>query len=225
MRLGGAELVGGDHEALVLDRARPEQHLPVVAAGDRREGRGHGKYVGSEVEQRPEQLGESQVVTDGHSELGGTQGRGDHLIAGCLGVRLAVLDPADIDVEHVDLAIARHVAAVRRDEDRGVGRQPSVGRLLGEASGQQVDAVPAGPAAGGGHRLPVCVLGSFSDGITGDQQGPLLGQHHELGSVLDGGEHLTARGLDVEVAVRARIDLYDGSTHQKLIDKSISFRL
>ena len=30
-----AELVGGEHERLVLDRAGPQQHLPVVAAGRR----------------------------------------------------------------------------------------------------------------------------------------------------------------------------------------------
>ena len=40
-----ADLAGGDHEDLVLDRAGAQQHLPVVAAGHRGEGGGDGDHA------------------------------------------------------------------------------------------------------------------------------------------------------------------------------------
>ena len=41
-----AELVGGDHEALVLDRPGADQHLPVVARGRERERARHRDDLG-----------------------------------------------------------------------------------------------------------------------------------------------------------------------------------
>ena len=54
----------------------------------------------------PVQLGEAEVVADGQPELEPVGGLGEHDLVGRLGVLgLAVLDAADLDVEHVDLAV------------------------------------------------------------------------------------------------------------------------
>ena len=62
-----ADLVGGEDEELVLDRPRPQQHFPVVAAGGEGEGRGDGDQPGAAQGEDPEELGEAEVVTDGQA--------------------------------------------------------------------------------------------------------------------------------------------------------------
>ena len=64
MRRRLAELVGGDDEDLVLDRPRPQQHLPVVAPGRDREGRGDREQAGPAHGEDPVELGEAEVVAD-----------------------------------------------------------------------------------------------------------------------------------------------------------------
>ena len=59
-----ADLVGGEDEGLVLDRPRPQQHLPVVAAGGQGEGRGDGDQAGAAHGEDPVELGEAEVVAD-----------------------------------------------------------------------------------------------------------------------------------------------------------------
>ena len=115
-----ADLVRGDHEDLVLDRARPQQHLPVVAAGGRGEGGWHRDQASPAQRQDPVELGEAEVVADGQPEVGIAERGGDDLLAGFLELGLAVGDPADEDVEHVDLAVEGEVRAVGPDQDRGV---------------------------------------------------------------------------------------------------------
>ena len=68
MRRRLADLVRGEDEGLVLDRPRPQQHLPVVAAGGDGEGRGHGDQTGAAQGEDPVELGEAQVVTDGQPD-------------------------------------------------------------------------------------------------------------------------------------------------------------
>ena len=64
-----ADLVGGDHERLVLDRAGAEQDLPVLARGGEREGGRHEQDAGAPDREDPVQLREAQVVADAHPEL------------------------------------------------------------------------------------------------------------------------------------------------------------
>ena len=68
MRRRLADLVGGEDEGLVLDRPRPQQHLPVVAAAGQRERGGHGEQAGAAHGEDPVQLGEAEVVTDGQPD-------------------------------------------------------------------------------------------------------------------------------------------------------------
>ena len=98
----------------------------MVLAGLQREGGGDGDHPRPAHGEDPVELREAQVVADAHpeghpleraAELGG-----DDLLAGLLVLGLAVGDPADVDVEHVDLAVAGLELAVGPDQDRGVER-------------------------------------------------------------------------------------------------------
>ena len=120
MRRRRADLVGGEDEDLVLDRAGAQQHLPVVPAGGGGEGRGDGEEAGAAQGEDAEQLREAQVVADGETKDRAVDGRRDDLLARLLEVRLAVGDAADVDVEHVDLAVGGEVGAVGADQDGSV---------------------------------------------------------------------------------------------------------
>ena len=121
MRRRLADLVRGEDEGLVLDRPRPQQHLPVVAAGGAREGRGDGEQAGAAHGEDPVELGEAQVVTDAEPDARARRPRAvTSSVAGLLVLGLAVGDAADVDVEHVDLAVDGEVLAVGADQDRGV---------------------------------------------------------------------------------------------------------
>ena len=61
---------------------------------------------------------------------------------------LAVGDAADVDVEHVDLAVDGLDLAVGADQDRGVEELLVALDPLGDAAGEQVDAELARPGAG-----------------------------------------------------------------------------
>ncbi len=63
-----ADLVGGDDERLVLDRARAQEDLPVVARRRDGEGRGHGEDARAADREDPVQLGEADVVADRQAE-------------------------------------------------------------------------------------------------------------------------------------------------------------
>ena len=65
-----ADLVGGDDEGLVLDRAGAHEHLPVVAGGRHGEGAGQGEDARAAQGQHAEELGEAQVVADGSARAG-----------------------------------------------------------------------------------------------------------------------------------------------------------
>ena len=64
-RLVVADLAGRHHEALVLDRPRPQQHLPVVPPGVHHERRRHHQQLRAAGDgQLPVELREAQVVAD-----------------------------------------------------------------------------------------------------------------------------------------------------------------
>ena len=117
----GADLVGGDHEGLVLDRPRPQQHLPVVAGGREREGGRDGDHARAPHGEDPVQLGEAQVVADRQPQpTPSAVSRQHDLLAGLLELGLAVDAPADLDVEHVELAVDAPGPPPRRRRAREV---------------------------------------------------------------------------------------------------------
>ncbi len=103
-----AELVGGDHEGLVLDRAGAHERAPVIARGGQRERGGQRHDPRPADGEDAEQLGEAQVVADRQAQLDACGGAREHdLLARLLQRRLAVGAPADLHVEHVNLAVHR----------------------------------------------------------------------------------------------------------------------
>ena len=96
-RIVVAGLSGGRHEALVLDRPRPQQNLPVVPPGVHHERRRNDQQVRAALDgESPVQLREAQVVADRQA------------------------DPQALDVHH-------HRFAARAPPSRTPGRTPDRG--------------------------------------------------------------------------------------------------
>src|SRR5918997_183242 len=94
-----ADLVRRDDEALVLDRPRAQEDLPVVARrrlGERGRDGDHRRALDGED---PRQLGEAEVVADRQPELRAIRElRRDRLVSRRLVLGLAVRAAADLDV-------------------------------------------------------------------------------------------------------------------------------
>ena len=145
------------------------------------------------------ELREAQVVADGQADRQAGE-LGDHRVgAGRRPVGLAIGDPADVDVEQVDLRVRGGDGAVRGEHDRHIADARAVARALdGDAAADQVDAVLARPA---GQRVdglaavePLGVAGELrpvGDGV------PLLGQQHQLGPAGGGARDQRRHPLDV----------------------------
>src|SRR5215208_3081186 len=155
------DLVRGDHEGLVLDRAGAEEDLPVLARGRERERGRDDEHAGAAHGEDPVELGEAQVVTDAQTELDAAGGlREDDLLAGRLVLGLPVGLAADLDVEHVDLAVNGLLLAVGAEVHGGV--RAALGPLdaLGDRARDQVDAQLARRRARPRERGPVERLGA-----------------------------------------------------------------
>jgi len=209
-----ADLVGGDHERLVLDRAGAQQDLPVLPRGGERERGRHEQDPRAADGEDPVELGKAQVVTDAHAELDALRRLGDdELLAGRLVLGLAVGGPAHLDIEHVDLAVDGLLLAVGPEVHGGVGAAVGAGDALGDRARDEVDAELA---RGRGRPLqgrPVDGLGAGDDVLGRAQHRPLLGQHHELGAGRGGLAGEPVGGREIAVSVRGRGELYGGSTH------------
>ena len=138
----------------------------------------------------------------------------DDLLAGLLVLGLAVGDPADFDVEHVDLAVDGEVIAVGPDQDRGVegllaGSPPRSAMLPASRW------MPSSRAqrAGGGEARAVERLGAGRQLLAGGEQVPLLRQGDELGAVGGGGAHQALGGGEVPRLLAGRVELYRRYAH------------
>ena len=127
-----------DHEALVLDGARAQQHLPVVPPGLAREGARHEQEARTARALRPVQLREAQVVADREADAAERR-LGDHDLRARRDVGRLLIASAALRAE-----IARRFRAV--EGERAV-------LLLTDPSGRPVSgnlgAWPAGLAADG----------------------------------------------------------------------------
>ena len=143
-----AALRGREHVAAVLDGAGAHQHVPVRLAGLPGEGRRDGEERGAGLGQRPVERGKAQVVADRQAEPAPRQVVQHRELAGPVASRLAIaLAVGEIDVEHVDLVVARDDLAVRVDQERAVGRLVG-GRLDRERADVQIDRRACAPARG-----------------------------------------------------------------------------
>src|SRR5262249_40879844 len=119
-RLAGqrlADLRGGGDVALVLDRTRAHEDVPVVLTGRCREMRRNGYQLGSFERKDAIQLREADVVADGQPDAPVLDAHDDGLVTGFLRLRLAVRDAADLDVEQVDLPVGRDDRSVCIEDD------------------------------------------------------------------------------------------------------------
>ena len=176
----GADLVGGDHERLVLDRPGAQERLPVVARGGQREGGGHGDHACAAHGQDAVQLGKAQVVADGQPQLHAIGGlRGDDLLARLLERRLAVRAPAQLHVEHVQLAVRGPQLALRVHVHARVGELFPPGQALEDRSRHEVHPQLAGDRARPRDRGTVEGLGGVAQLVVRAHRRPLLGEYDQ----------------------------------------------
>ena len=179
-----ADLVGGDHERLVLDRPRPHERLPVVARRRQREGGRDRDDPRTPDGEDPVELGEAQVVADRQSEPHAAGRLREHdLLAGLLELGLAVDAPADLDIEHVHLAVDGADLARGVDVHRGVRELLPPAQLLEDRAGDDLDAQLARGLARPGHGGTVERFGRFAQLLLGAHRGPLLGEYDQLSAL------------------------------------------
>jgi hypothetical protein len=209
-----ADLVGGDHEGLVLDRACAKKDFPVIArrrdgerGGDRDDARApHGEDA---VE-----LGEADVVTDREAELdAGGRVREHDLIARVLDVGLAVGVSADFDVEHVDLAVDSAQLTAGIHVHARVRELLVSGQALGEGAGDEVDSELARDRARPREGLALERLGGGEELRVGPDSSPLLGQHDHARAVRRGRAREALGLRAVRRGVRARVQLHRRDPH------------
>ena len=139
-----AGLRGGDDEGAVLDRPRALQHVPVRLAGLARERGGCSQRDGAGMRLRAIEMREADVVADGHAEPQPRQ-VGDHCpVAGMIDRRFPpALAARKIDVEEMDLVVARKDASTAPEDEGAVG-DATVGGLQRERADMENDAELAG---------------------------------------------------------------------------------
>jgi hypothetical protein len=209
-----ADLVGGDHEGLVLDRARPEKDLPVVARGGECERGRHGEDAGAAQREAPVELWEANVVADAHAHLDAVGGRGENRFRSwILVLGFGVAGAVDLNVEEVQLAVDRRDLAVGADVDRRVVRFLRAVDALGDRTGDQVDAQLARRGARPRDRLAVERLSARAQVGAGAEHRPLLWQDDELCAVGRRRADVPVRAREVAFDVVGRVDLNRCSAH------------
>jgi hypothetical protein len=184
-----AALVRCNDVAQVFNSARPHQHFPVRAPGNRGEGRGQHNDFHARLELLPEQLRETQVVADGQAHAPERRVEHHHLAAGLNGLRLGVLFVTvdQFHVEQMDLVVASrqlalvvvnqagraYLVGVIGDQRHGSADQPDT-MACGLLREECLDGATAG-------LLPKLDLVSFRLA----HQGKILGQHHQARLLAD----------------------------------------
>ena len=147
----GADLVRRDHEALVLDRAGPEQHLPVIARRGQRERARDRDDLGARATARiAVQLRKAEVVADAHPEPAAAGQLGDHdLVAGLLVRRTRrTRSPSTSTSNMWILRYTRSHLAVGTDVHARVASFVSPGHALDDRAGDEVDPELRGRSTG-----------------------------------------------------------------------------
>src|SRR4029450_4243082 len=118
-----AALRGREHETTVLDGARANEHMPVRFAGLAGKRRWNADEGCAVFRQRAVERWEAQVVAHGQSEPTPRQVGDDADLGRPVAARLPIaLAFRQVDVEHMDLVVARDDLALRIDQERAVRR-------------------------------------------------------------------------------------------------------
>src|SRR5262249_62391685 len=134
-----AGLVGGQEIALVLDRARAAEHVPVGGARGEGEGGRDEENLRAGPNQTAVELREAKIVADGEAEDAELGGHHHGLGPRGARVRLAHGDPpGEIDVEQVHLAIACEEIATGTEETAGVEAAPLARHALEDRSHAEI---------------------------------------------------------------------------------------
>src|SRR5690625_1800706 len=117
-RAVAAPLRGGEHVRPGLDRPRPQKNLPMRAPGRHGEGGGHGQHPCPFLGQRTVERWKAEIIADRQAkrEILHTRQYGLPARPESLGFAITLL-AAKIDIEHVDLVIARHDRTFRVDQE------------------------------------------------------------------------------------------------------------
>src|SRR5262249_33937500 len=94
--------------------------MPVILACRRREMRRNGDELRTFEREDAVELRKPDVVANGGTAPPISRVHDDGLVAGFLRFGLAIHDPADLDVEQVDLAVSRDDLAVRVEHEARV---------------------------------------------------------------------------------------------------------
>ena len=130
---------------------------------------------------------------------------------------LAVLDAADLHVEHVDLAVDGLDLAVGADVDGRVGDPLVSLAALRDRAGDEVDAELAGGPPGPLDRASVERLGALAVVARAAAQVEALREDDELRAVGCGGAREAIRSLEVAVHVVRLLELYGRGAHVCLL--------
>src|SRR5262245_2510093 len=131
--LGGSEYV-----AAVLDGARPDQDVPMGLAGLLGERSRNGDERAARFRERSIERGKAEIVADRQSEPAPGQIGRHRAVARLEAVRFTIaLAAGEIDVEHVDLVVARHDLTCGIDQERAIS-----GALRRNLDGERADVQP-----------------------------------------------------------------------------------
>ena len=205
------DLVGRDHEALVLDRAGPQKDLPVIS---RRRERERGRYRDQLAPAGGEglvELREAQVVAHRHPHVAAVCQLGhDRRIAGLLVRGLHVPHAVDLDIEHVDLPVDRGDLTIAADVDARVRGLLLIGDPFDDRPGDQVDPELAGRLARPRDGTPVERLRRGMHRLRPAEHRPLLGERDELGAARGRVADEAVGSLEVPIGVFSRVELNGG---------------
>lgn len=156
-----AGLCRGHHPALVFNRPRAEQGLPMRLARGRREGRRYEQNFRSLDKKSAVDLWETKIVTNGEPKSPYFGLYADDIGAGLHAFRFPFLDTTrQIDVEEMDLSIDTEPLAARPKNDTRIeGERPRYTGVLEDRTGDQRNTHFPGDTGKSGERRTIDRLG------------------------------------------------------------------
>src|SRR6516162_2187748 len=110
-------LRGCKDKAAILDRSRAQQHAPMGVAGRHGKDRGNRQKIGTGLRQRTIKVRKTYIIANAHAEPAPRDLDDDGAVARPVGVAFPIAFTAwQIDIEHVDLIVARDDPAGRIDK-------------------------------------------------------------------------------------------------------------
>src|SRR5262249_2899825 len=207
------DLGSGHHVALVLDRARPQQYLPVVTTGMHHKGRRHDQDIRARDGETLVEFREAQVIADRQAELYVFDWCDDRLHTRRHGARLVVGDATgDLHVVQMDLSIDGGERTVAPEQQRGVVGSLRIRADLMERAGVYPYLQLAGRITEERGELAVDRL-RLRCGGGRTKVVDVLRQHGKIHAGRSGTVQQRSRHAQVPFPVVTRVQLTDGHPH------------